>query len=77
MQLCSPEVGMDCLQTAGAEEIDGQLYQTAQPDELKDVATRLVRMYNSERQDEVLRLAANEMGVSSDQVSTWDGCACT
>eukprot|EP00892_Ulva_mutabilis_P007339 jgi/Ulvmu1/4978/UM207_0022.1 len=56
------------LGTADAEQIDGQVYQSAQPDELKDSAARMVAMYNSKRQDEVLRLAASEMGVSADQM---------
>lgn len=56
------------MQTALAEQIDGKVYREAEPDELKDCAARMVDMYNSERQDEVLRLAASEMSVSSDQV---------
>lgn len=56
------------LGTAQAEQIDGDTYRAAEPDELKDCAARLVKMYNSERQDEVLRLAASEMNVSADQM---------
>lgn len=55
-------------QAAEAEQINGDVYRAAQPDALKDAAARLVTMYNSERQDEVLRLAASEINVSLDQV---------
>lgn len=57
-----------CVQTAEAEQLEGAAYRDAQPDELKECAARLVNMYNSERQDEVMRLAASKMNVSTDQV---------
>jgi hypothetical protein len=57
-----------CLQEPVAEEIPGEVYCSAAPDELKDAAARLVNMYNTQRQDDVRNVAAGAMQVGSDQV---------
>jgi len=46
-------------------------YSLASPDELMGCASRLVHSYNSERVEDVLRIASSCMGVPFEQV--WKG----
>lgn len=56
------------MQEPVAEQISGEEYFKAEPDELSDVAAKLVHMYNTQREDDVRNVAAAVMGVSSDAV---------
>jgi hypothetical protein len=51
-----------------AQNISGEDYMAAQPDQLKDDAARIVHMYNSDRLSDVLRIAASLMKVKFDEV---------
>lgn len=60
------------MQEPVAEQISGEDYINAEPDELTDVAAKLVKMYNTQREDDVKNVAALVMGVGSDAVCPSD-----
>ena len=59
---------LELVQEPVAEQISGEEYFKAEPEELSDVAARLVTMYNTQREDDVRNVAAAVMGVGSDAV---------
>lgn len=64
------------MQEPLAETISGAEYSSAAPDELKDDAACIVRMYNTDRVADVMRIAAQQMDVAFEEVRSASAQGC-
>jgi len=54
---------------SSAESLSSEAYKTAEPDPLRTIASSLVNFWNSERPEDVLRIAANQTAAAFDDLA--------